>query len=204
MRFSNAAALFSLASIAQSAPAVESREVDVSPRANWGTKYQAGVFYVNWGIYARKHMVTDLPADKLTKVKYAFANVNNATGEVVLSDEWADVQFPYPGDVATNGTQLLGNFNQLFKLKQKHRNLRVTLSVGGWGFRANFKPALATEAGRQTFCDSSTAHIANLGLDGLDIDWEYAEDATDAFNYLDTVKRCRKVSNHLASLLTPS
>jgi chitinase len=48
MRFSNAAALFSLASIAQAAPAVESREVDVSSRANWGTKYQAGVFYVNW------------------------------------------------------------------------------------------------------------------------------------------------------------
>jgi hypothetical protein len=43
MRFSNAAALFSLASIAQAAPAV-----DVSSRANWGTKYQAGVFYVNW------------------------------------------------------------------------------------------------------------------------------------------------------------
>jgi chitinase len=143
-------------------------------------------------------MVTDLPADKLTKVKYAFANVNNVTGEVVLSDEWADVQFPYPGDVATNGTQLLGNFNQLFKLKQKNRNLRVTLSVGGWSFRANFKPALATAAGRQKFCDSATTHVADLGLDGLDIDWEYAEDATDAFNYLDTVRRCRKVSNQFA------
>jgi chitinase len=145
-------------------------------------------------------MVTDLPADKLTKVNYAFANVNNVTGEVVLSDEWADVQFPYPGDVGTNGSQLLGNFNQLFKLKQKNRNLKVTLSVGGWGFRANFKPALATEAGRQMFCDSATAHIANLGLDGFDIDWEYAEDATDAANYLDTVKKCRKVSSHVAHM----
>lgn len=113
-------------------------------------------------------MVTDLPADKLTKVAYAFANVNNSTGEVFLSDEWADVQFPYPGDVASNGTQLLGNFNQLYKLKQKHRNLKVTLSVGGWSYRFNFKTALATSAGRETFAKSSLQLIMDLGLDGLD------------------------------------
>lgn len=137
--------------------------------------------------------MTDLPADKLTKVNYAFANVNNMTGEVILSDEWADTQFPYPGDEASNGTKLLGNFNQLYKLKQQNRNLKVILSVGGWGFRGNFKPALATEAGRQKFADSSIKLIADLGIDGLDIDWEYAEDETDAANFLDTVKRCRMV-----------
>jgi len=116
------------------------------------------------------------------------------TGEVILSDEWADIQFPYPGDVASNGTQLLGNFNQLYKLKQKHRNLKVILSVGGWSFRANFKPALSTAERRQKFCDSSLTLIADLGLDGLDIDWEYPEDATDAANYVETVKQCRLVS----------
>jgi chitinase len=119
--------------------------------------------------------------------------VNNSTGEVFLTDEWADLQFPYPGDVATNGTQLLGNFKQLYKLKQQNRNLKVVLSVGGWSYRFNFKPALSTAAGRQKFCDSSLALIANLGLDGIDIDWEYAEDATDAANFVDTVKRCRIV-----------
>jgi chitinase len=119
--------------------------------------------------------------------------VNNVTGEVFLTDAWADVQFLYPGDLATNDTQLLGNFNQLYKLKQRNRNLKVILSVGGWSFRANFKPALATETGRQRFCDSSLALIADLGLDGFDIDWEYPEDATDATNFIDTVRRCRKV-----------
>lgn len=144
-------------------------------------------------MYARQHFVTDLPADKLTKINYAFANVKNVTGEVFLTDEWADIQFQYPGDVVSNGTQLYGNFNQLYKLKQKNRNLKVTLSVGGWGYRANFKPALASAEGRQKFCSSATLLMADLGLDGFDIDWEYPEDETDAANLVDTVRICREV-----------
>ncbi|KAH7068959.1 glycoside hydrolase superfamily [Paraphoma chrysanthemicola] len=190
MRFSNAATLFSLASFAQAAPASHVHEHAHSRNAP--SKFQSGIFYVNWAIYGRQHFVTDLPADKLTKINYGFANVNNVTGEVFLTDEWADVQFGYPGDVGTNATQLLGNFNQLYKLKQKNRNLKVILSVGGWTFRGNFKPALSTAAGRQTFCDSALTLIADLGLDGFDIDWEYPEDATDAANFVDTAQRCRK------------
>jgi chitinase len=198
MRFSNAAALFSLASLGQAAPAVHAHKHaharDVGYGGGYGgPQYQSGIFYVNWAIYARKHFVTDLPADHLTKVNYGFANVNNKTGEVILTDEWADTQFPYPGDVATNGTQLLGNFNQLYKLKQKNRNLKVILSVGGWSFRMNFSPALSTAEGRQKFCDSAITLIADLGIDGLDIDWEYPENNTDAVNFIDTVMRCRKV-----------
>ncbi|KAH5715069.1 chitinase [Parastagonospora nodorum] len=198
MRFSSATTLFSLASIAQAAPKVHPRDHVIAARET-GQQYQSQVFYTNWAMYGRKHFVTDLPADHLTKINYGFANVNNKTGEVFLSDEWSDVQFPYPGDVATNGSQLLGNFNQLYKLKQKNRNLKVILSVGGWTWRGNFKPALATEAGRQKFCDSSLQLIADLGLDGFDIDWEYAEDATDAANFLDTVMRCRKAYDEYAA-----
>lgn len=85
-----------------------------------------------------------------------------------LTDEWADLQFPYPGDVAGNGTQLLGNFNQLYKLKQNNRNLRTSLSVGGWSYRANFKTALATSAGRSRFAETTLKLITDLGLDGID------------------------------------
>ncbi|KAG9190922.1 chitinase [Alternaria panax] len=200
MRFSNAAALFSLASLAQAAPAVHSHKHAHQRDVGYGSgaKYQSGIFYINWAIYARQHFVTDLPADKLTKINYGFANVNNQTGEVFLTDEWADIQYGYPGDVATNGTQLLGNFKQLFKLKQQNRNLKVILSVGGWGYRDNFKPALATEAGRQKFCDSALTLIKDLGIDGLDLDWEYPEDETDGANLVDTLQRCRRTFDEYA------
>lgn len=150
-------------------------------------------------MYARKHFVTDLPYEKLTKINYAFANVNNVTGEVILSDIWADAQFKYPSDLAVNAsansTMLYGNFNQLYKLKQKNRNLKVSLSVGGWSYRNNFALPLSTEAGRMKFCSSSLQHIADFGLDEIDIDWEYPKNKTESDSLLSTVKLCRQVGD---------
>ncbi|KAH6625651.1 glycoside hydrolase superfamily [Boeremia exigua] len=190
MRFLTAAALLSVPFLTNAAP-VE----DVKGSKGW----QMGVFYTNWAMYGRQHFVTDLPAEKLTKITYAFANVNSTTGEVFLSDEWADIQFHYPGDAFTNGTQLFGNLNQLYKLKQQHRNLKTSLSVGGWSYRENFKTALATSAGRARFAETALTLVTDLGLDGFDIDWEYPEDATDAANLVETVQLCRTVFDEYAA-----
>lgn len=109
-------------------------------------------------------------------MNYAFANINNVTGEVYLSDEWADLQYAYPGDVAGNGTTLLGNFNQLYLLKKKYRQLKTVLSVGGWTYRTNFPTGLATAENRQRFANSSLTLVKDLGLDGIDVDWEVRYD----------------------------
>lgn len=165
-----------------------------------GAGYEVGTFYVNWAIYGRKHFVTDLPASSLTRINYAFANINATTGEVFLSDPWADLQYNYPGDSAiaanysSNDTILYGNFNQLLKLKRSNRNLKTVLSVGGWSYRGNFKTAFASVEGRTLFAESAVTLVKDLGLDGLDVDWEYPEDEADAENLVDAVKRLRTVS----------
>ncbi len=127
-------------------------------------------YFISWGIYARSYMVTDVPADMLTHINYAFANISDA-GECKLGDEWADTQIPYPGEKEGDG--LLGNFHQLQLLKEQNPNLQTLISIGGWTWSAKFSDVALTDASRQKFAASCVAFMKQFGFNGLDIDWEY-------------------------------
>ena len=101
----------------------------------------------NWGPDFEK-------ANKITHINYAFANIKD--GKVVLGHE---------GDIEV--------LKKLIHLKNYNPNLKILISVGGWGWSGNFSDAVLTEESREVFANSAIAYMKTHKIDGIDLDWEY-------------------------------
>lgn len=141
-----------------------------------------------------------IPASSLTHLLYCFADVKTDSGQVVLTDAWADEQIHYEGDSWDEpGNNLYGNIKAIFQLKKQHRQLKLLLSIGGWTFSPNFAPVARDPRKRATFVQSATDLVKDYGLDGLDIDWEYPQDASQAKDYVSLLSELRQSLDGLAA-----
>lgn len=101
-----------------------------------------------------------IDASSLTHINYAFANVVN--GEVKFGSEGIDSSEMNADDIRA-----------LNALRKVNPDLKVLVSVGGWGWSGNFSDAALTDSSRNRFAASAASFIKEYSLDGIDIDWEY-------------------------------
>lgn len=114
---------------------------------------------------------------------YAFADVRPETGEVILSNVQIDA------------------LKKLFVHKKTNRNLKVLLSIGGYTYGANITRPASTLQGRQKFAQSAVSLLKDLGLDGIDVDWEYPSSPKEGEDLVALLAACRQKLDQYASSL---
>lgn len=157
-------------------------------------------------IYDRKFFPQQIPAGKLTHVLYSFAD-NQPDGTVYLTDPYADTDIHFDGDswdVPAGQKNVYGVIKQLSLLKRANRNLKVLLSIGGWSYtneKKHLDSPAATAAGRARFAASCVQLIKDCGFDGIDVDWEYPQDAAQAQQMVELLREVRRQMDGYAGTL---
>ncbi|KAK2603719.1 Chitinase 4 [Conoideocrella luteorostrata] len=191
--------VYSYVTVGRASPVLAADTVSEKPSDG----YVNSVYFTNWGIYNRNYQPADLPASQISHVLYSFMNLR-ADGTIYSGDSYADTEKRYPSDSWDDvGTNVYGCAKQFFLLKRDNRKMKVMLSIGGWTWSTNFPAAASTEATRATFAKSAVEFVKDLGFDGIDIDWEYPKDDTEAANMVLLLQAVRTELDAYASKSAP-
>lgn len=99
-------------------------------------------------------LINEFEINKLTHIIYSFCHLKNGKLNV---------------DTAKDSITI----KHLVSLKAKNPQLKIMLSLGGWGGCAPCSEAFSTAEGRAIFAKSVKEVNTYFNCDGIDLDWEY-------------------------------
>jgi spore germination protein YaaH len=125
------------------------------------------IAYVTEGV-----IVETIPFERLTHINYSFL-IPNADGSFVqLTNAW--------------------KLRKIVDLAHQH-NVKVLISVGGWGWDDQFETLAADPVTRSAFVENLNTIVNEYKLDGADIDWEYPDPGDSSRNFLALMTELRTV-----------
>lgn len=98
--------------------------------------------------------ITDYPIDKLDQIIYSFMHLNG-------------------NQLAIDNTEDSLSLLQITALKSQFPDLKVLVSLGGWGGCETCSPVFSTAENRKAFAESVVQVLKDYNADGIDLDWEY-------------------------------
>ena len=121
--------------------------------------------------YATEAVIESLiPYDKLTHINYSFIIPNN------------------------DGTfkPILNKSKLKTIVKNAHaQDVKVLISVGGWGWDKQFETVAADPSLRSVFVQNLKSFVDEYQLDGVDMDWEYPDAGESSQNFLALMQELR-------------
>lgn len=111
------------------------------------------------------------------KNKYIFAPyiMENSIDSVRVSDILRITHLNISFAIIVDGEVSVKHLNYLDRIsiyKKINPELKVVLSIGGWG-ADGFSQAAKTKEGREKFAQTAMKIVTDWDFDGVDIDWEY-------------------------------
>lgn len=102
----------------------------------------------------RSTMIDSFEVEKLTHLIFCFCHLNGNRLHIGSARDTAAIQ-------------------KMVTLKSRNPNLKIILSLGGWGGCETCSPVFLTREGRNEFAKSVKEANDYFGTDGIDLDWEY-------------------------------
>ncbi|MGL4820601.1 MAG: glycosyl hydrolase family 18 protein, partial [Bacilli bacterium] len=175
-----------------------SAKAATTPQKTYGDlKRKIVGYFPEWSYKSKEHNffgVENLQWDSLTHIQYSFATVNDQTNKIDFSDRKAAIEETFAGrDMQHKGQPVSldptlpykGHFNMLQVMKKKYPDVKILISVGGWGASRGFFKMLDSEANMEIFANSVVDFLRTYNFDGVDIDFEYYSATSQSGNPAD-------------------
>ncbi|HEX7457445.1 MAG TPA: glycosyl hydrolase family 18 protein, partial [Ginsengibacter sp.] len=130
----------------------------------------------------RTTMIDSFEVEKLTHLIFSFCHLKGDTLSVSNARDSATIL-------------------RMVALKKRNPQLKIILSLGGWGGCKTCSSVFSTKKGRRIFSKSAKQLSNYFGTDGIDLDWEYpaiagfpghAYGPEDKPNFTALIKQLRK------------